>query len=320
MWFRNIAVYQLADVPVLATEFEEVLQRRRLTVCGKTQPSTSGWWSPFSSADAPLVHAVNGYWLFCVAKEERILPSSVVNDAVAERVEAISLNEHREVFRKERARLKDELTMQLLPKAFTKKTNTLAYIDLRNKWLVIDSSSANRAEALISLLRETMGSLVATPLQLDESVSARLTGWVLGKFCPANIDIEDQCEMIDPQQEGAVMRCNRHDLTDEVIQQHLERGAMVNRLALTWNDNLSLVLDNSFTFRRIRPLAILTEKRKEVHAETDAEQLDADFSLMTLEFDAMLQDLIKEFGGVAREDGGKSFAPQRQQRGVAEVA
>lgn len=315
MWFRNIAVYELSEVPSQASVFETQLQQRRLTPCGKTQPSNMGWSSPFNTADGPLVHAATGYWLIAATKEERILPTAVVKDALAERIEEIMLNEHREVYRKEKSRLKEEITLQLLPKAFTKKTTTMAYIDTKNKWLVVDTSSPNRAEALISLLRETLGSLSATPLQVEESVSARLTGWVLGQYCPDNIVVEDQCEMIDPKQEGAVMRCNRHDLQDDVIQQHLNRGGRVNRLALTWNDNHSLVLDNNFVFRRLRPLSILIEKRKEINAETAAEQLDADFSLMTLEFNDMLKALITEFGGIAKEE-----QEETAEASVAEVA
>ena len=62
--------------------------------------------------------------MICARKEERILPSAVINEQLAEKVEEIEQAEARPVGRKERQQLKEELTTTLLPLAFTRSHNT----------------------------------------------------------------------------------------------------------------------------------------------------------------------------------------------------
>ena len=73
---------------------------------------------------------------------------------------------------------------------------------------------------------------------------------------------------------------------------------MVQKLGITWHDLMSLVIDETLTIKRIKPLGLLTERRAEQQAESKEEALDNDFALMTLEFTAMFEHLIKWLGGL----------------------
>ncbi len=47
--------------------------------------------------------------------------------------------------------------MQLLPRAFSRTSQTFAWIDPESDMLYVDASSTRKAEELISLLRKTTG-------------------------------------------------------------------------------------------------------------------------------------------------------------------
>lgn len=67
--------------------------------------------------------------MLCGKKEEKVVPGSVVNEMLQERISEIEEREARKLPAKERNRLKDELIFELLPRAFSFSKKTYAYID-----------------------------------------------------------------------------------------------------------------------------------------------------------------------------------------------
>ena len=91
--------------------------------------------------------------MLAARKEEKILPASVIRDALEEQVAQIELEQSRKVSNKEKKQIKDDVTLSLLPKAFTRYQDIFSYIDVTQGWLIIDASSFNKAEELTSYLR-----------------------------------------------------------------------------------------------------------------------------------------------------------------------
>ncbi|MCQ8210852.1 recombination-associated protein RdgC, partial [Cutibacterium acnes subsp. acnes] len=77
----------------------------------------------------PLVHLSQDFFLISARKEERILPGSVVRDALKENVDEIEAQQMRKVYKKERDQIKDEIIQAFLPRAFIRKSGTFAAID-----------------------------------------------------------------------------------------------------------------------------------------------------------------------------------------------
>lgn len=93
----------------------------------------------------------NGYY-FIVAIHERMLPNSVLNDAVSKEVSRIETEEDRKVKKTERARLKEQVYNSLLPQAFIKKTNILCVVDTSKGLLVLNSTSNRYIAAACGVL------------------------------------------------------------------------------------------------------------------------------------------------------------------------
>ncbi|MFC1749979.1 recombination-associated protein RdgC, partial [Pseudomonadota bacterium] len=164
MWFSNLQLYRLTQpFSHTAEELAEKLTEHAFKPCGKMELSSYGWVPPMGRYGTELIHAANGYIMVCTRKEEKILPASVIRDMVNEKALEIEEAQGRPVRRKERDAIKEEITHDLLPKAFTKSTLTFAYISLKDNLIVVNASSPNKAEELTSHLRGSIGSLAATP-------------------------------------------------------------------------------------------------------------------------------------------------------------
>src|SRR5690606_37300211 len=110
MWFRNLLLYRFSqDVPFTEAELLAALEERPARPCASQETHTLGWTTPFGRHSENLLQVGDGYWLIALRKEERILPGSVVKDALAEKVEEIEARDARKIYKKERDTLKDDI-------------------------------------------------------------------------------------------------------------------------------------------------------------------------------------------------------------------
>jgi len=299
MWFRNLQIYRLDNPFELSAEgLHEQLQQRESRACGALELSTLGWTSPLGRHGSQLTHAVGNCIMFCARREEKVLPNVVVREILAERVADLEESEARKVRRREQAEMKEQLMLELLPQAFTKSALSYAYIDVANGWLLVDAASAKRAEDLITLLRETLGSFPVRPLQVVESPSAVMTSWLQGEQPPQEFEIQDECELRDPVEEGGIVRCRRQDLAGDEIQAHLKAGKRVVQLALEWHERIGLLLTEALDIKRLRFLDQVLEEAADSEAESFADRFDVDFALMSGELGRFIPRLLALFGGV----------------------
>ena len=303
MWFKNLALLRFTEPFGLGTtELEERLAQRRFRPAGSLEPVSAGWSAPLGKDGVPLVHATSGFLMVCLQKEEKILPASVVNEIVSEKLAELEDARGRPVRRKERDAIRDEVLQDLLPRAFSHTRRTYGYIDPKGGWLVVDSASPKKTEEFASLLRQVLGSLPVIPLATRERPGAVMTGWLANGGPPSDLAFESECELRSPEEDGGIVRCRRHDLGVPEIQNHLEAGKEVIRLALTWNDRLSFVLDESLAVKRLRFLDLVQDEAAAVETDDPAQRFDADFAVMSLELAAFLPRLVELFGGERLDD------------------
>ena len=299
MWFRNLLVYRLTqDIPFDAEALETALLAKPARSCASQELSTYGFIAPFGKGpDAPLVHASGDFLLIAARKEERILPGSVVRDALKDKVDEIEAEQMRKVYKKERDQLKDEIVQTFLPRAFIRKSATFAAIAPKQGLILVDSASAKRAEDLLSTLREAIGSLPVRPLTVKIAPSATLTAWVKVQQAAPDFHVLDECELRDTHEDGGVVRCKRQDLTSDEIQLHMSAGKQVTQLSLAWQDKLSFVLDDKLVVKRLRFEDLLQDQAEQDGGDDDLGQQDASFTLMMLTLVDFLPALFEALGG-----------------------
>src|SRR5690606_33343823 len=216
--FRNLTLFRIpADALPTHEELAAALDGARLRPPGPLELSTQGFVSPYGRNHDVLAHGVGPPPLITFGSERRLLPAQVVNDALAERLDRIEAERGRRPGGKERARIKEEVLTELMPRAFIKPSRTDAWLDHRAGWLTIDSASRKVCEAVVGGLREALGTFPATPVSAQTSARLLLTGWLTGDTLPEDFTLGDECELRDPADDGAIVRCRRQDLeADEV--------------------------------------------------------------------------------------------------------
>lgn len=305
MWFKNLCLYRLTKPFDLSAEaLDEKLSERAFRPIGKLELAFTGWAEPLGEAANQLAHSSGGCVMICTRKEEKILPAAAVRELLDARAQEIEDKEARKVRGKEKQRLKDEVLLDMMPRAFSKNSRNYAYIDSKNGWMIVDSANFNKAEELISLLRETLGSFPVVPVTVASAPNTIMTDWLTKNTSPADISIDDEVELRDPEQDGGIVKIRRQNLGSDEIGVHLEAGKLVTQLALTFDDRMSFVLNEQLQVKRIRVTDTVLEEAEDTAAETAAEQFDADFALMSLEFSRFIPRLLEVFGGLVDEEKG----------------
>jgi len=298
MFFKNLQVYRFTR-PLEQDEkaLERNLEEFKFKACGSQDISKLGWVFPMGKSGSMYTHIANNQILICLKKEEKMLPAGVIKDQLNERVEAIELEQGRALKKKEKDALKEDIVIQLLPRAFSRMSQTFAWIDPESDMLYVDASSARKAEELISLLRKTLGSLPVVPIQLKNQADVVMTDWLVEGNIPANFKLEDEAELCSALEGGGIIRCKQQDLLSDEIKNHLASDKFVTKLALNWADSISFMLGEEFAVKRVKFSDVLQEQNEDIEKDDFAARFDADFALMTGEIKQLIPAIIDAFGG-----------------------
>ncbi|WP_042142491.1 MULTISPECIES: recombination-associated protein RdgC [unclassified Pseudoalteromonas] len=302
MWFSNLICYKFKqDISYQQEEFEKALEQDIFRPCGSQDLSTFGWTKALGKHGKMLSHFSQKSILVCAKREEKVLPAAVVNELVAEKVEQIEAEENRPVKKKEKDEIKENLLHSLLPQAFKKSSLQFAFIDLEKGWLVVNSGSFNKAEELLALLRKSIGSLPVVPAFVNFDLGLFLTDWLSKMAPPAGFEIGLDADLQEPDENGAQVKLKQHDLSSDEVQNHLENGKQVTKLALDWNERIKFMLVEDGSIKRISYSEVLKDENADIPKEDMLVKLDADFMLASEELKLMLEDLLSSLGDAEEE-------------------
>ena len=191
--------------------------------------------------------------------------------------------------------MKDDLLHEMLPKAFIKTTRNDVFLNLARGVMVVDTSSRKVAEYVASDIRGLLGSFPAMPLNAEVAPRSILTAWIAGEPLPEGLTLGEECEMKDPVDGGAVVRCQHQELRCDEIDRHLEAGKQVSKLALIFEDSLSFVLGEDLVARKLKFLDGALDKLDHIEEDGRRAELDARFALQTGEIDRLFTTLEAAF-------------------------
>ena len=305
MWFKHLHLYRLHDAPELdAKTLETALGEQAFRPLGGSEARRLGWAAPAGRAGTQLLHELHGQRLMTALRQERILPASVVREEVEERSEAIEASEGRKLRRQEKLAIKEQVYEELLPRAFVRSQKVDLWWDSRRGLIAVNASSRKRAEELLDLLRETLGSLKVTPLASQTLPMRAMTTWLGDPGSrPADLVLGDQVELKAKGDDG-VLRARQVDLDSDEIQQLLESGRQASKLALSIEGRLSFVLHDDLAIKSLRFDDALIDEASQTDDGDDAVvRLETDFILMTQALAENIERLIEWLGGEAGHAG-----------------
>jgi recombination associated protein RdgC len=295
MWFKNLQIYRLpAPWAMTPAQLEQDLAPHAFQPGTSIEMQTQGWASPRDNG--ALVHTVNRQMLIMLGTEKKLLPASVINQVTKAKAAEIEEQQGFKPGRKQMKELKEDVTDELLPRAFSIRSNTWAWIDPVNGWLVVDAGSPAKADAVLKLLLKSVDKLPLESLHVALSPVAAMTDWLVADAAPAGFTVDQDTELRSTAESKATVRYVRHTLEADDVRRHIAAGKQCTRLAMTWNDKISFVLTESLAIKRVAPLDVIKEGADSATHNED-ERFDSDITLMTGELGKMLTDLVEALGG-----------------------
>ena len=295
--FKNLMLYRIEKSWSKTTaQIEAGLSQMRFRDCGATQEKSVGWSEPRGEKHGMLVESVAGQLILRLTMEAKVLPASVVKRRAEEKIEKVEDTTGRKLSRMEKKDLREETLLDLLPKAFTRISNTTVWIDPAARLLVIDAAGQTKADEIVAALLRSLDGLVITPVQTNVAPATQMAAWLLSHEAPGLFDVDRECELKATDDSQGVVRYSKHTLNNEEVRKHIQNGKMVTRLALAWNGRVSFVLNDTLQVKKLKFLDGVFDSGGEA-AAPDEDRFDADVAIVTGELGKLVPELIEALGG-----------------------
>jgi recombination associated protein RdgC len=297
MWFKNLQIYRLpAPWAFTPEQLEAALAPHSFVPATSNELLRQGWDTP--RPNGGLVHVVNKQMLILLGTEKKLLPNTVINQVAKARAAEMEEAQGFAPGKKAMKELKERVADELLPRAFSIRSNVWTWIDPVNGWLVVDAASPAKADEVIKLLLKAVDKLPLESLRVQRSPVGVMTEWLEADDSPAGFTVDMDTELRATGESKAAVRYVKHSLDPEEVRRHIKAGKQCTRLAMTWDSKISFVLTESLAIKGIKPLDVIAEK--ESSTKNDEERFDGDFMLMTGELAKLMADVVEALGGEAK--------------------
>jgi recombination associated protein RdgC len=296
--FKNVIVYRIeASWSQSLDQVEQALGTQRFMPCSPSQEKSAGWTEPRGDAHGPLAESVGGQWLLEFMVESKTLPASVVRRKVDERAAQIEAATGRKPGKKEKKELKEDVTHELLPLAFTRHVRIAVWIDPAARRLVVNASNPARADEVVTSLVKALDGFAVTLVNTQVEPAVAMADWLSTQEPPAGFTIDRECELKAGDESKAVVRYAKHPLDIDEVRQHIADGKRPTRLAMTWDDRVSFELTEGLQLRKI---VFLEGTLDDAPASGKEDNFDADAAIATGELGQLVPELLEALGGEMR--------------------
>lgn len=288
MWFKQCKVYTFTQEIELPNNVEDLLADKAFRPCQQGEEKTLGWVQPIRNSGLYALQQAQAL-LLCLRKEEKVIPASAIKAEIEQAEQAFQDEHARAMPRKDIKALKEDIQHKLLPRALSKFTVTWGYLDLAKQRVVIQTTSAARAEEFTATLRECLGSLPVRPWAVHDHLQVVFSQWLKTSRIPEPLQLGFDLTLKSVQEKGSQIKVKQVDLTYPEVIQHLESHPHIGEIGLTMDDLGSFILTDDLTIKSLVFDDVIQEQREE--QDDDASQLDADFILLYNALDTLLDTL-----------------------------
>lgn len=296
---KNFLIYEIVgDLKIEASVLESALDSARFVSCGASEEQSLGWIEPRGEEHGALLESVGGHWILQAKLETRSLPSSEINKQAQLRAKDIEAQSGRKPGKKELKDIKEQVHLELMPRAFSKESQTLLWIDPVNRWLVVGAGSAARADDVITLLLKSVVGLAVKPIETYMSPAKAMSDWLVSQESPAGFTVDRECELKAEDESKATIKYGKHPLDIEEVKAHVEGGKLPVKLAMTWEDRVSFVLTDTFQVKKLAFLDAVFDGA----SDNKKDDFDADVAIFTCEMVKFIPALFGALGDKLQSD------------------
>lgn len=293
LWFKNAIIYQLNNDNLLDKQtIENALKSALFSPCGNLDTTKMGWVSPYDDNNLnDFIIDMQGHLLLRIKKETKILPAPVIKQALNEKIDKQEKALSRKLSKNEKATLKDEVMIDLMPRAFSKYNYYWLWIDIENKRIIIDCSSFKLAEDILAILRKELGALALTPLSIEKPLEKIMTTWVREKLSFPPFILGDEAELKDPLEGNGIISCKNQDITSDEMLVHLDSGKWVTKLKIIDERGINFIINPDLTLKRIKFDSVILDENEDIGSDEFDKRLEADFYIMANTLSNSINDL-----------------------------
>ncbi|MCX8584333.1 MULTISPECIES: recombination-associated protein RdgC [unclassified Gilliamella] len=293
LWFKNAIIYQLNNDNLLDKQtIENALKSALFSPCGNLDTTKMGWVSPYDDNNLDdFIIDMQGHLLLKIKKETKILPAPVIKQALNEKIDKQEKALSRKLSKNEKATLKDEVMIDLMPRAFSKYNYYWLWIDIENKRIIIDCSSFKLAEDILAILRKELGALALTPLSIEKPLEKIMTTWVREKLSFPPFILGDEAEIKDPLEGNGIISCKNQDITSDEMLVHLDSGKWVTKLKIIDERGINFIINPDLTLKRIKFDSVILDENEDIGSDEFDKRLEADFYIMANTLSNSINDL-----------------------------
>lgn len=272
MWLKQCAWFDLSSPLLLEGEaLEDALMQNKAYEPHATQTKSLGWESPIGK-NHPLAVTMHDYTWMVARLDQKLLPANVVNNKLKERLEQIEVEQGYKATGKQRRVARDELILDLLPKAFVQSKRIQVVVDHKNQVMMLDQTSANIKDMIVELLKKTLTSCPMTHHGEQKSKSGQiLKNWV--SEAPEGVEVESEYTLINPN--NVHVKARMVGMEESMVMAPLQSGMSVSQLMVSYQDKVRFQLNDTLDISRIRYLNVEEAEK----LDDPVEQALTEFSL-----------------------------------------
>ncbi|UNY40528.1 recombination-associated protein [Pararheinheimera phage vB_PsoM_KLER1-1] len=247
--FKSALIYTFTEghEAPLASAFEEALAGYECPNLVAMEVTKSGF---NRLHNGNFTFQTDGMTLISVLTKTKDIPSSVLAAEIRSRRAEFEQTWARWPSTKEKSEIKEQAIELLLPRTFTSEKYTRALIDHKNNLIIVDTSSASRAEEVLALLRKAFGTLPVRSWFPDCDPRYVITDWLNKQSLPEGFTWGWSVALDSRDQGEAKLKDISMD-SDEV-KIHLQHARMVSKISLVF-DGVEFSLADWMQITAIKP-------------------------------------------------------------------
>lgn len=302
--FKTGLVYSMTEAAEHdIDELEEALSVYIAKDIRKDQGRFLGWCPPFKGSDR-LVIECQGQRLLQVMEQKRVLPKDVIQEKVDERADALAEREGRPITKAERAPIEEEVTLDLLKVSHVRRIRVLVWWDIRRQRIFVNTGSSSKAEDILGLLRQSIGSLKVIPLATAKKPGSEMASWLREPAtAPGWLKVGSSAILKEPGDVGSYS-AQKVDITnDEHAQTLIDGGLSVKELQIGMKETLTCKVNESLQIKGLKFADEVREKRgdnDDAHSEDLYARFEGDFIIMADALGRFISNLTEALGGLGK--------------------
>lgn len=307
--FNNVLAYRITDPAQFhkhaSLALNEALAEKPARLPTPMELKASGFQEPLGIEDE-YVEVIRPYtYLLCVNFAERMVPGKIVRQRVLTKVREIEKDQERKVYAREKQQIKDEILSEMLPRAFIDQK--VIQVLISGPYIFISTTSANKGEDVLSMLRERLGSLPVRPVAVKTTPIESFTQWFTRNELPDNFSLTGDFKANNSSDETDLVTGKGTSPESEGLSELvLEHGRRVTVLGLNWtNPDHDAATATSFTVNEMLGVKGIKWADEIVDMAANDAGEDADhvtlmrttYLLLAVEVVTLFKDLLIALGG-----------------------